>query len=108
MPRHGNTAARGYDARHQATARALKAALRDGDPCCRCAGAMYRWQLALDRNDPNGIDADHYSLERALGGDLPDALAHRRCNRSAGATLGNHLRGRARRAPTQPYPLPEW
>lgn len=109
MPSHGSTSQRGYGAAHQATARRLKAALRDGDPCCRCAGPMYRWQLLVDRNDPAGIDADHYELARALGGELPDALAHRGCNRSAGATLGNGLRGRARRTQRAPRPpLPDW
>lgn len=105
MPRHGTTADRGYGAAHQRRARELKAAMRDGDPCCRCGRPMYRWQLALDRNDPRGIDADHWSQARALGGELPDALAERSCNRSAGATLGNRLRGRRRRP--RP-PLPEW
>ncbi|WP_337830576.1 hypothetical protein [Pseudonocardia sp. TMWB2A] len=40
-----------------------------------------------------GIDADHHGQARVLGGALPDALACRRCNRSAGAVLGNQLRG---------------
>lgn len=66
---------------------------------------MWRWQLTLGRHDIEGIDADHYSLERALGGELPDALSHRRCNRRAGAILGNQLRGRARAARK---PLREW
>jgi hypothetical protein len=109
MPSHGNTSQRGYGAAHQAQARALKAALVDGDLCCRCSRPLYRWQLTLDRNDPRGIDADHYTQARALGGELPDALAHRLCNRSAGATLGNRLRGAARRTPPAPRPpLPEW
>lgn len=97
MPRPGSTAERGYGPEHQAEARRLKAALRDGDPCCRCGRPMYRWQLAVDRNDIRGIDADHRRKARALGGGLPDALAHRRCNRQAGARLGNRLRGLARR-----------
>lgn len=92
MPRHGTTQHRGYGAQHQRTARQLKAAMRDGDPCCRCHRPMWRWQLELDRNDPRGIDADHHAHARALGGQLPDALAHRRCNRRAGARLGNRLR----------------
>lgn len=76
MPRHGTTTQRGYGPEHQAAARKLKAAMRDGDPCCRCGQPMYRWQLTLDRNDIRGIDADHHELARALGGQLPDALAH--------------------------------
>jgi hypothetical protein len=107
MPRPGTTAERGYGAEHAAEARRLKAAMRDGDPCCRCGGPMYRWQLKLDRNDIDGIDADHHGQARALGGRLPDALAHRRCNRRAGARLGNRLRGAARR-PRRARELPEW
>lgn len=103
-----------YGAEHRAAARRLKAAMRDGDPCCRCGQPMWRWQLALDRHDIRGIDADHYRQARAHGGHLPDALAHRRCNRSAGATLGNRLRGARRRGqrvgpPAQPArELPQW
>lgn len=98
MPRRGTTTQRGYGAPHQRARRQLKAAMRDGDPCCRCGLPMYRWQLELGRNDMRGIDADHHAQARALGGPLPDALAHRRCNRRAGAVLGNHLR-RARALP---------
>ena len=100
MPRTGNTTQRGYGAPHAAKARELKAALRDGDPCCRCGGPMYRRQLDLGRNHPGGIDADHRAQARALGGALPDALAHRSCNRRAGAILGNQLRGAARHRTT--------
>lgn len=66
---------------------------------------MWRWQLTLSRNDVRGIDADHFSLARAEGGALPDALAHRRCNRRAGAQLGNRMRGHAR---AQRKPLRQW
>lgn len=93
MPRRGTTTERGYDGEHQRAARRLKAELVDGDPCCRCGGPMYRAQLDVDRNDIDGIDADHFERARALGGALPDALAHRRCNRRAGAVLGNQMRG---------------
>lgn len=103
MPRPGSAAQRGYGAEHAKRRAQLAADLVDGDPCCRCGQAMYRWQLDVARNDMRGLDADHYMQARALGGGLPDALAHRRCNRSAGATLGNRLRG-ARVKPT----LPVW
>jgi hypothetical protein len=97
---------RGYGPEYQAAARKLKATMRDGAPCCRCSQPMYRRQLTLDRNDIRGIDADHHAQARALGGQLADTLAHRRCNRSAGAPLGNRLSGRTRRV-TRP-PLPQW
>lgn len=92
MPSPGSTSVRGYGTQHQREARRLKAAMQDGDPCCRCGGPMYRWQLELDRNDIRGLDADHYGQARALGGRLPDALAHRRCNRKAGARLGHQIK----------------
>lgn len=66
---------------------------------------MFRWQLGVSRHDIRGIDADHFGHARALGGAQPDALAHRRCNRAAGAVLGNKLRGMGR--PTRPR-LREW
>lgn len=106
MPRPGSATQRGYGAEHQAAARRLKADLRDGDPCCRCGGPMYRWQLDLDRHDIRGIDADHHGQARVLGGAVPDALAHRRCNRRAGAVLGNRLRGRRPRPARRS--LPAW
>ncbi|MEV1295790.1 hypothetical protein [Pseudonocardia sp. NPDC049635] len=107
MPRYGSTTLRGYGAAHQRAARALKDQLRrDGEgTCCRCGRTLYAWQLDVDRNDMRGVDADHHELARALGGELPDALACRRCNRSAGATLGNQLRGHA---PRRARRLREW
>lgn len=100
MPRRGSTTERGYGTAHQRAAKRLKDDMEDGDRCCRCGGPLYRWQLELGPNDPNGIDADHYLLARVEGGELPDALAHRGpCNRSAGATLGNQRRGRGAPAP---------
>ncbi len=87
MPRPGRTAARGYGAEHRATRADLLAAHRDGAQCPRCGRPMYRAQ---------GLDADHFARARALGGELPDQLAHRSCNRRAGAVLGNRLRGARR------------
>ena len=113
--RRMTTTQKGYGPDHQRQAAILKAALRDGDPFCRCGGPMYRWQLKVGRNDMRGIDADHYTLERALGGTLADALAHRSCNRRAGAALGGRITARgsgragvkgSRRA--KPVVLPVW
>lgn len=104
MPRHGTSATRGYGHAHRTRTRQLKDAMRDGDPCCRCQRPMYRAEL------PH-IDGDHHGRARILGGELPDALAHRSCNRSAGATLGNRLRGARRRAmrlTTSSRDLPRW
>lgn len=105
-----STSQPGYGWAHQQRARALKDAMRDGDPCCRCGRALYRWQLDLDRSDPRGIDADHWPVARVQGGQLPNALACRPCNRGAGAALGNRLR--THRPPIADQPprpaLPEW
>jgi len=64
----------------------LLAQLRDGDPCARCGGAMFR---ALARY----LDVGHVTAV-VLGGTFADGarLEHRRCSRSAGARLGNTLR----------------
>lgn len=104
MPSSGNTSERGYGPEHQREAARLKAQLRDGDLCCRCSQPMYRWQLEVERNDVRGIDADHWRNRKPQP---PDALAHRRCNRRAGAVHGNTLRGQARRA-RRVRELPEW
>lgn len=79
----GTTAQRGLGSPHQADKKRLLAMHRDGDPCWRCGQPMYKSQ-ALDR--------DHV-VDRVLGGaEGPAVLAHRSCNRSAGARLGNQLR----------------
>ncbi|MFI0482222.1 hypothetical protein [Actinomadura sp. 9N215] len=83
----GLTTARGYGWRHQQARRAALARLSadPGQPCSRCGAPMFPGQL---------LDLDH-SEDRAgyLG------LAHRRCNRSAGAVKGNARRGRGRAKP---------
>ena len=63
----------GYD--HQRTRRERLAQLRDGDPCPRCGGPMFRGQY-LDLDDFPG---------RVFGGPQVKLLAHRSCNRRAGA-----------------------
>lgn len=100
---------------HRQAATTLKAALQDGDPCCRCHQPLYRWQLTLHPHHPHGIDADHHThpLATTTTPGPPDALAHRHCNRSHGATLGNHLRTHHPRPtptprPTPPHKLPIW
>jgi hypothetical protein len=55
---------------------------------------MYRAQAAQ-------LDADHFNQTRAEGGKLADSLAHRSCNRAAGAQMTNAARRRTQR-------LPDW
>lgn len=83
MPRPGSSTARGYNHAHRKQRTLLLKHMRDGDPCCRCGQPMFRTQA---------LEADHLGQAVALGGQLPDALAHASCNRSAGARLGNQLR----------------
>ena len=66
----------------------LLAALKDGTPCPRCGFGMFRGQP---------LDLGHV-VARSLGGTFKDGvrLEHRWCSRSAGARLGNALRGRSR------------
>jgi hypothetical protein len=88
-PPPGNTTRVGLGAPHQAARRALLAVFREGDPCpyaitrqCKYAdGRMWSWQA---------LDCDDYP-PRALGGGQHKRLAHARCNRAAGARLGNAL-----------------
>lgn len=60
-----------------------------GTPCPLCGKLMLKGQ---------DLDLDH-EIPRALGGKAGQGrMTHRHCNRSAGARLGNALRGR--RTPT--------
>jgi 5-methylcytosine-specific restriction endonuclease McrA len=80
----GTTTERGLGYAHQKDGRRLKAVHRDGDLCWRCGQPMYKWQ-ALER--------DHVTPRAYGGADGPAVLAHAHCNRSAGARLGNRMRG---------------
>lgn len=99
MARQGNTTAvgLGYTQHQKPRAQAL-AALIDGTPCPRCGRGMYRWMITWVDGRPTSrwLDYDHV-VPRALGGNGPRRLVHRRCNRRAGAILGNRMRrGKAR------------
>jgi hypothetical protein len=79
-----------YNHQHNQAARAAKAAMTEGQPCCLCQRPMYSTQR---------IDLDHASRDTYRG------LAHAHCNRSAGATKGNRTRGRrkhTRQTPPRP------
>lgn len=86
----GNTTAAGLGYKHQLERKRLLAEFAEGMPCpyaasghCRHEdGRMWSWQR---------LDADDWP-PRALGGGDVKRLAHARCNRSAGAHLGNLLR----------------
>ena len=71
----GTTTQRGLGYGHQRTRRERMTALHDGDPCPRCGAPMFRGQF-LDLDDFPG---------RVFGGEQVKLLAHRSCNRRAGA-----------------------
>ncbi len=82
MPRWaGTTVERGLGADHQ-KARKRLLPLAYGKPCPICGQTMLRDQF---------LDLDH-SVPRVFGGNGPVRIVHRRCNRAAGARLGNSLR----------------
>lgn len=90
MAKRPTTTEQGLGWEHQ---RARAAAIADlaanpGRSCWRCKRPMYVGQA---------LDFDHV-ISRVLGGHRgPRKLAHASCNRSAGASLGNRLRGRAKK-----------
>lgn len=76
-----------------------------GQPCPLCGAPMWPGK-APDRRGRlvSVLQADH-TVARVLGGhDSPLRWVHRRCNASAGATLGNRLRGRQAGAWATPAP----
>lgn len=92
MARQGSTTAAGLGWQHQRAKKAALAVLRDGTPCPFpfCGHApMYRDPA---RNyDRRPLDYDDYP-GRMFGGPQIKRLAHARCNRRAGAIMGNKLR----------------
>lgn len=80
MPREG------YGHRHQQERARLLAALRDGDPCPRCGGPMFR---------TDELDVGHVVDVADGGAHGPRRLEHAACNRSAGAAAGNRRRAGA-------------
>ena len=90
-----SAAERGYHYRHRKLVTAARAAWRPGQPCARCGQPI--WQLS--RVLPNGkteslVDLGHVD---GSGKTMYQGLEHRHCSRSAGARMGNRMRGRQRR-----------
>lgn len=88
MPTTGSTTARGYGYEHRRIRQALLAALVPGTPCPHCQRPM---QPGMD------LDLDHTDDRSGYRG-----LAHRSCNRRAGA----HKRNRQR--PTRTTTSRDW
>ena len=92
MPRTDTrtTAQRGLGWAHQKERARQVMALQDGTPCPRCGRPMWRRYARL-------LDLDHVIPRHFGGTDGPKVLAHRRCNRAAGARITNKIK-QARRA----------
>jgi len=81
----GTTTQRGLGWSHVQDARRKRAAMVDGEPCPYCGRGMFEGQA---------LELDHYP-GRMFGSPQVTRLAHAHCNRSAGASMGNRLRGKA-------------
>jgi hypothetical protein len=89
-----SAAARGYDHRHRKLITAFKAAWWPGQPCARCGQPI----TSLTMTDRRGrivsaVDLGHVD---GSGKTAYQGLEHRWCSRSAGATMGNRMRGLTR------------
>lgn len=100
-PRRGTTTARGLGADHQQERQRALATFPDGEPCARCQqhGIYHPLSRSAVRRSADGkrliaplLDLDDFP-GRAYGGLQVKRLSWRFCNRSAGARLGNQMRG---------------
>jgi hypothetical protein len=86
-----NRASRPYSTAHRkARARLLPYALNSWCPC-GMAGCTHRCDGLM--TDPTRMDCDHTTPLVLGGGEVGDRIICLPCNRSAGAALGNRLRG---------------
>jgi hypothetical protein len=79
------TTERGLGAGHQRDRITALTQLRDGQPCARCGGPMYRSAVYWVGGKPRSrtLDLDHFP-GRMYGGPQITRLAHRSCNRRSG------------------------
>ena len=84
---HKTTTERGLDGRHKQQRRQLLP-LAYGKPCPLCGNLMLEGQP---------LDLDHVQPRVMGGAGGPVRMAHRVCNRRAGARLGNRIRKQRRR-----------
>jgi HNH endonuclease len=87
-----------YGWAHQRARALALSILADGTPCRYCHRPMHKWQR---------LDLDHIVPVAMGGSGGPTVLVHSRCNRVAGAVMGNRLHG-ARRRPRARRSLPRW
>lgn len=72
-----------YGNQHQRDREIALSMLVPGTPCHYCLRPMYVWQR---------LDLDHLIPVVNGGANGPKRLAHSRCNRSNGASIGNRIR----------------
>lgn len=86
-----SAAERGYGPAHRKLVDAARAAWRPGQPCARCGRPI----TSLTMTDRRGRTVSAVDLGHVDGTSKTryQGLEHRRCSRSAGATLGNRQRG---------------
>jgi len=86
--------ARGYGPRHRAARAAAIARFQPGQPCARCGRPITTLWMISRGAVVSAVDLGHVD---GSGKTMYQGLEHRRCSRSAGAALGNRMRGRASR-----------
>ena len=89
-----SAAERGYGPDHQKRVKAAKAAWRPGQPCARCGQPI----ISLTMVDRRGLTVSAVDLGHVDGSGKTAyaGLEHRYCSRSAGAAMGNRMRGLTR------------
>jgi hypothetical protein len=89
-----SAAERGYDHHHRKLVTAFKAAWWPGQPCARCGQPITSLTMADRRGRTvSAVDLGHVD---GTGKTAYAGLEHRFCSRSAGATMGNRMRGLTR------------
>jgi hypothetical protein len=100
------TAQRGLGGPHQSYRQTALATMAEGQPCFRCElrGVVHPMTRAVIRRSPYtgrwvapALELDDYP-GRVFGGPQVKRLSWRKCNRSAGGTLGNMIKA-SRRPP---------
>jgi hypothetical protein len=94
-------AERGYGPEHRAARAAAIARFRPGQLCPRCLKPIAAlWMTDRRGRTVSAVDLGHVD---GSGKTAYQGLEHRRCSRSAGASLGNRQRGDARHPERAPW-----
>lgn len=89
-----SAAERGYGPPHRKRVIAARAAFTPGQACARCGWPIVSlWMTDRRGRRVSAVDLGHVD---GTGKTIYGGLEHRFCNRSAGAALGNRMRGMMR------------